>query len=316
MNTTDFVPIRVSTLRGEVKIGFNAYIRVNDMYVLYCRKGDNFLGEQLVRIKKKNLRKLYIKAFDEPKYRAYMLQSIEAAYDKNSSVPIEDRAEVVHGAQQAISEDVIENVHDPKVYDEAKSSAEKYIQFLLDEDKALKSVLSIENLDKNIAHHGVNVASIAVAIAEELGMSKTHSMKLLAVGCYLHDYNHSHTNFDPFRDINTFTNEEMKAYKLHPKLGAIELVRHKHFDQEVIDIVLQHEEHIDGTGFPKGLKENNISPLAKIAAVANIYDRFVTVEKLTPKEALKKLIWDHVGLYPLSHLEALKSVFSKRGVDV
>ena len=51
----DYVSIRVSTLRGDQKIDFNAYIKINEKMVLYLRRGDSFEGERLLRLKEKKL---------------------------------------------------------------------------------------------------------------------------------------------------------------------------------------------------------------------------------------------------------------------
>ena len=53
----DYVSIRVSTLRGDQKIEFNAYLKINEKMVLYLRQGDSFEGDRLKRLKEKKLRK-------------------------------------------------------------------------------------------------------------------------------------------------------------------------------------------------------------------------------------------------------------------
>lgn len=54
MSATDYLPIRVSTLRGDLQISFDTYVLINQKYILFCRKGDSFEGERLSRLKKKN----------------------------------------------------------------------------------------------------------------------------------------------------------------------------------------------------------------------------------------------------------------------
>ena len=314
MSATEFVPIRVSTLRGEINISFNAYIKVAGKFILYCREGDNFEGERLKKLRAKRLKKMYISPEDEEKYRKYMTASIEAAYDKNSDAPIESRAEVVQGAQQAAAEEVMENPKDPVAYDIAKMGTERYVEFILSEDDALKSVLSIENTDHSIAEHGVNVATLAIAVAKELGMDKTHNMELLTLGCLLHDFEHMESGQDVARPVKEFSKEELALYKSHPKTGAEKVIHLKHFDKDVIDIIHEHEELVNGTGFPKGLKEKEINPLALIAGTANAYDRIVSFEGVEPKEALKTLLVAKMGLYPLGHMQALQKVLKSRGV--
>ena len=81
MESSDFVPIRVSTLRGDTKISFDTYVNIAEKNILFCRKGDSFEGERLNRLKKKKLKKMFILKEQEEDYRNYLTKNIEEAYD-------------------------------------------------------------------------------------------------------------------------------------------------------------------------------------------------------------------------------------------
>ena len=88
----------------------------------------------------------------------------------------------------------------------------------------------------------------------------------------------------------------------------------KHFDQTVIQIIFEHEELINGTGFPQGLSESKISRDALIVGVANAFDRAMSIEGRSAADAMKHLIVAKMGLYPLGHLNALKEVLKEQGI--
>ncbi|MCK6599017.1 MAG: hypothetical protein L6Q37_11685, partial [Bdellovibrionaceae bacterium] len=104
----DHVSIRVSTLRGDQKINFDAYVKINDKFVLYLRRGDSFEGQRLKRLKEKKLKKMFILSGDESNYRQYLKTNIESAYDSTSSKDMESRAEIIQGEQQSNVEEVFE----------------------------------------------------------------------------------------------------------------------------------------------------------------------------------------------------------------
>ena len=52
-DATHYISFSVSTLRGDQKIDFNAYVRINEKYVLYVRRGDSFEGSRLLKLKEK-----------------------------------------------------------------------------------------------------------------------------------------------------------------------------------------------------------------------------------------------------------------------
>jgi hypothetical protein len=73
-----------------------------------------------------------------------------------------------------------------------------------------------------------------------------------------------------------------------------------------------HEEKIDGSGFA-GKKEKELDPLVLVAATANSFDHYLKYGHLDPKEALKKILIDKMGLYPLDVMRALQEALKKSG---
>jgi transcriptional regulator of heat shock response len=165
----DYISIRVSTLRGDQKINFDTFVKINDKMILYLRKGDSFEGLRLKRLKEKKLKKMFIQPNDEGYYREYMQRNIEMAYDHKSSKDLQTRAEIVQGEQQAKTEEVFENPDDVESYLSAKDSASKYVQFLLTNNDSVKAIMSIDNTDKSLSHHGVTVSTLSLALAQKLG---------------------------------------------------------------------------------------------------------------------------------------------------
>lgn len=304
----EYVPVRVSTLRGDQKIDFNAYVKINDKYILYLRKGDSFEGTRLTRLKEKKLRKMFISNEEERMYRAYLSKNIEMAYDAKSGASIENRAAIVQGSQQSNTEEVMENPENKEAYDIAKDAAGRYVQFLTQESQAFNQIMNIENTDQSISHHGVTVSTLAVALAKKLGVTDTKQTQLLTLGALLHDFAHFHSTLNISRPLSQFSSDDLTTYKKHPFDGGQKVQDKRHFDQTVINIIMQHEECVDGSGFPQGLKESKIDPLALIVGSANALDRLITFEKVKRNEAVKQLMLNSVGKYPLLHIQSLGDI--------
>jgi HD-GYP domain-containing protein (c-di-GMP phosphodiesterase class II) len=308
----DYVPIRVSTLRGDQKIDFNAYIKIDEKYILYLRRGDSFEGPRLARFKEKKVRKIFISQDEEQAYLTYLARNIEMAYDHNSKASLENRSAIIQGAQQANVEDVMENPGSQKAYEVAKDAAAKYAQFLMAEDKALTHIMNIENVDQNIAHHGVTVSTLSVALAKKintkLNIFPPKTTQLLTLGGLLHDYGHFESLLSLNKPLHQFSAADLKTYKQHPMEGGLKVRDKKHFDQTVINIIAQHEECINGSGFPLGLSESKIDPLAVIVGTANALDRLITFEGVKNADAVKTLMVNSVGKYPLTQIQMLGDI--------
>lgn len=275
--------------------------------VLYLRRGDSFEGDRLKRLKERKLRKMYIVADDENNYLSYMQKNIEMAYDSSSNKNIQSRAEIIQGAQQGNVEEVFENPENAVSYNYAKDAAGKYVNFIMSNTEALSAVINMDNTDKNIAHHGVTVATLSIALAQKFGITDPKRTQLLTLGALLHDYGHHNSSLNVNQPLAQMNAQDKALWTEHPKLGATRVQDKKHFDQAVINIILQHEETINGRG-PLGLLEKDQDPLAVLVASANAMDRLITFENVPKHEAAKKMMIDHVGNHPLQHIQHLNEI--------
>jgi putative nucleotidyltransferase with HDIG domain len=308
--SAEYVPIRVSTLRGDQKIDFDAYVKINDKFILYIRTGDSFEGERLQRLKAKKLKKMFIAPTSEQNYRTYMQKNIEMAYDKGSGKDLTTRAEIIQGNQQANAELVMEDPGNAQAYQDTKDAAGKFVQFLEQEDKSLSAILNIKNADQNIAHHGVTVSSLSVTLAKKMKIQDPRQLQLLSLGALLHDFEHFSSGLAINRPVDQLNEAELQTYKQHPIVGAQKVQDKKHFDASVIKIIAEHEEFIDGKGYPNGLVESKMDPLSLLVAPCNMVDRLVTFEGVHRKEAVRQLMITAVGRYPLNYIQALGDIMS------
>lgn len=309
MQNSDFVSIRMSTLRGDQPIDFDAYVKINDKYVLYLRSGDSFEGERLTRLKSKKLKKMFIQPEQEELYRKYLTRNIEMAYDNNSGKSMENRVAIVQGNQQAISDGVMEFPENEITYIEAKNATIKFVNFL-DDELAVKHLLNLENTENSVSHHAVSVSTLSIALAKKLGMKDAKQLQLLSLGALVHDLEHFSSGVNPTRPIKSFSPEELKLYLQHPSAGSEKARAQKHFDASVINIIAQHEELVDGSGYPMGMRESQMDPLAVIVGSANIADRMMSFEGVPKKDVAKKLMVERVGNFPLSHIQNLADIIN------
>jgi HD-GYP domain-containing protein (c-di-GMP phosphodiesterase class II) len=308
--STDYVPFRVSTLRGDQKIDFNAYLKINEKFILYVRRGDSFEGLRIKKLKEKKLKQMFLKTDEEHLYRQYLERNIDMAYDKNSGKSLTNRAEIIQGSQQSNAEEVFENPVSALAYTDAKTNMEKFVNFIQTENEAFQAIMNIENVDQNIAHHGVTVATLSTLLMQRLNFDPKQ-VNLVALGALLHDFDHYHNGLQINRQITKFTTEELAKYKLHPVAGADAVKDKRHFDPLVIKIILQHEECIDGSGFPYKLKERDLEAGSIIVGAANAVDRLITFEGVPKSQAPKELMISRVGRYPLDHVRTLAEIVSK-----
>jgi PAS domain S-box-containing protein/putative nucleotidyltransferase with HDIG domain len=118
--------------------------------------------------------------------------------------------------------------------------------------------------------HAERVTDYAVAIGKKLGLDD-NTLQTLKLGGLLHDIGKIGTYDVVLDKPDKLTREEFEIVKSHPERGAMILEPIKQL-KDIVPIVRHHHERIDGTGYPDGLKGEEIPLLARILSVADAYD--------------------------------------------
>lgn len=129
---------------------------------------------------------------------------------------------------------------------------------------------ALEARDPYTAGHQQRVAQIAVAIAQELGMN-SFDIEGLKLGASIHDIGKLSIPSEILTKPSKLSDIEMLLIRTHPSSG-LDILENANFPWPIKEIVEQHHERIDGSGYPKGLKDDEISFEAKIVAVADIFE--------------------------------------------
>jgi putative nucleotidyltransferase with HDIG domain len=141
------------------------------------------------------------------------------------------------------------------------------------------------------ATHALNVALISLLIARTLGFAETELMDL-GVGALMHDVGKLDVA-DRFRHVDeSFGANELAAYRDHVAKGVL-LGQKMSLSAGALQVLAQHHEHADGSGFPGKLAGERISMAARVVALVNRFDKLCNPLSrslaLTPHEAVSVL---------------------------
>lgn len=158
---------------------------------------------------------------------------------------------------------------------------------------------AIDARDHYTHSHSENVAKYAVAIAEEMELS-VKDTESIREACELHDLGKIGIVDNILSKPSGLTPEEFGEIKRHPLIGA-QILEPLTFLSDVIELVRQHHEHYDGTGYPEGRKGEDILLGARIINLADAY------EAMTSARAYRKV--------PLTKDEAVEEVKKHSGTQ-
>jgi putative nucleotidyltransferase with HDIG domain len=156
-----------------------------------------------------------------------------------------------------------------------------------------------EARDPYTAGHQQRVAEISCAIAEEMGFAPDR-IEGIRVASKLHDIGKIHVPGEILSKPGKLNELEFGIIKTHPKVGY-DILRAVVFPWPVAKVALQHHERLDGSGYPDGLKGDDILPEAKIVAVSDVVEAMCTHRPyrpaLTIEEAIEELASNRGRLY-------------------
>ncbi len=142
-----------------------------------------------------------------------------------------------------------------------------------------------------MAAHALNVAVVSMLIGRTLGMADSDMLDL-GVGALMHDVGKQDLPDRLRHADDTFSSSEHAVYREHVAKGLLQ-GRRMGLAEGALDVIGQHHEHADGTGFPKRMSGERMPLAARIVAIVNRYDNLCNPATrslaLTPHEAVAML---------------------------
>jgi putative nucleotidyltransferase with HDIG domain len=190
---------------------------------------------------------------------------------------------------------------------------------------ALISLARLKTVDDYTYMHSVAVCAMMVALAKQLGLDEAQTRSAGLAGL-LHDLGKALMPMAVLNKPGKLTDAEFTIIKSHPVEGHKMLLGGVNVDPMVLDVCLHHHEKTDGSGYPRGLKADEISLFAKMGAVCDVYDAITSNRPYKlgwdPAESLRKMAeWTRghfdptvfqafvksMGIYPVGSLVRLTS---------
>jgi PAS domain S-box-containing protein/putative nucleotidyltransferase with HDIG domain len=175
----------------------------------------------------------------------------------------------------------------------------------------------IEIRDQYTKGHQERTARVAKAIAVEMGL-RPHDVTAVEMAAVVHDIGKLSVPAEILTRPTILSELEMGLIREHPHNGY-EILKDIPFPWPVAEIVLQHHERMDGSGYPAGLSGAAIVPLARILTVADVVEAMATHRPYRPALGLPAAfneLSEHAALYDPEVVAACVRVFERGGLDL
>ena len=237
------------------------------------------------------------------------------------------RAQKLHEQAHRAVRDVMRDVRLGKAVqvENVEALVDEITESVVRNSGALVSLLRLKTADEYTFLHSVAVGTMMVTFANSLGM-EPELVRQAGIGGLLHDIGKMKV---PDRILNKpgrLTDEEFAIIRSHPGEGHAILLQSPEVGPIPLDITRHHHERMDGSGYPDKLPADQITRMARMSAIVDVYDAITSQrcyhEGMQPTEALRKM-WEWskfhfdqallqsfmrtIGIYPVGSLVRLES---------
>ena len=199
--------------------------------------------------------------------------------------------------------------------DTIRKDAEHLRQVFINTVQAL--MRAVETRDPYTAGHQQRVAELATAIAQEMGVSADR-IEGIQLGSKIHDIGKIYVPAEILNRPGKITDNEFDIIKTHPVVGR-DILKDLTFPWPINEMVFQHHERIDGTGYPEGLEGDEIALEAKIISVADVIEAISSHRPYRPALGIERgidAIKDGRGtLFDEAVADACLKLITEKGFD-
>lgn len=183
------------------------------------------------------------------------------------------------------------------------------------EDTVRAIATMVEMRDPYTAGHQARVADLASALARKIGLpeAQVHGIHLAGM---VHDLGKIRIPAEILSNPGRLNEIEFSLIKMHPRAGY-DILKGINFPWPIAQIVLQHHERLDGSGYPQGLKGDEILPEARILSIADIVEAMSSHRPYRPglgiEAALNEITHGRGTHYDPQVVDACLSLFNDGG---
>jgi response regulator RpfG family c-di-GMP phosphodiesterase len=294
LEDANFTKIKINEFYSTPVVLFDIYLKLNsNKYLKILHSGDSFSKERLDKYKDdKQLEFLYFHNNDRLKYIKYN-NFLSKKLLEVENVPIQNKVNIVKNVSEKFIEEIFTVGVKPQVIDQGKQVCDTMYQLIEKEPKLYQILKIYQDLEPSAYSHAFLVTIYASSIIKQFHWKSKTTIDNMSLACMLHDIGKTalpkeYLTLNPRK----MSPEQFEQYKQHPELGVKLVEGSRAINNTVKQIILQHHENYDGTGFPHSRKGNNILTLANIVHLVDDFVHLMMEEKIQPIDALKRIITD------------------------
>ena len=275
-----FIPVTLNDIKSKPSSRIELYVKTlvdnKAKYILYYKGNDIFRDGKREDSIKRNIHRLFKPKTGNPHYLQYIESNLrEILLDEMEDENV--KSKIIYDVGLDIVQDIFANdIVEYKTISRAKDWVFRVADFILEDQTAFSNLGYLIQNDRSMSKHCLNTAIMGLLFGKFTGLN-AESLNDLGIGLLFHDIGLNKIKKMDYTYGRDFTRYDIICQ--HPIFGLSMLKNTKRFSIETLELIREHHECIDGTGYPYKLKGSEISNLAKYAKIIDEYDLLLNREK-------------------------------------
>ena len=270
MTRPAFYPIDLEFLAVDSVCENDLYLHQANEFILYRASQLNFSNDEKNRLLDSSIRILYIQCETEETLRRFYEKNLPNILS-NPKINSDKKATVLHECAVDITKKIFDKPHLKENIGRSKQIVDHTVELMALDTNAFLKMISLSSHDYYTYNHCVNVMTFSIALLSKLGFNDFNLLKKTGYGALLHDIGKAKIPLKILNKPSSLNEEEWAIMKKHPSIGYDML------DQTFLpdlgkNIIVQHHEKINGTGYPHGLKIHELPIVSQVVSICDAYD--------------------------------------------
>jgi putative nucleotidyltransferase with HDIG domain len=266
-----FLPVPLHSVPPETLAGLAVFILRDQEYSLYRNVDVSFGVKDCQRLLDSGIEFVFVAVKDHQVYYRTMEKCLGAIVS-DKKIQIQKKAEMIYSTSIELAQELLCKPPQKEEVDRTHTMSLSMVKMIIGDKQAFNHLFELSDHDFLTATHAVNVCTTTIALADRMGLTDQKLLQNLGSGALLHDIGKIFIDSELLNTTRPITPEEREMLKKHVDLGREHLEKVGSMPEEILQVVAQHHERIDGSGYPRGLKGEEISLLGRLAGIVDTFD--------------------------------------------
>jgi putative nucleotidyltransferase with HDIG domain len=273
MEVHGYITVAMASLVVNTLVNFDLYLMLGSSSkpVLYRKRNLDFTQTHVEHLEENRVTHVLIHKSERKEFQRYIETHLGELLDDEGIAPFQ-KTEVLYECSRGLMMDVMREPRAPRMLSRARDLVEHTIDFMSGEETVLTHLMNVVSKDYYTYTHSVNVMTFSVSLAARLGYDSPQFLKVFAEGALLHDVGKSVIDHQIINCPGKLSEAQWQIMKKHPEVGYSILSELGKMDEMVLQITRSHHEKLDGSGYPDGLRDKEISRFVRMVTIADVYD--------------------------------------------